>query len=372
MLIFLITSLLYSLLLGSAQVLSRFQNIVDMDRYAAFKGALKIFAEFPIIGSGLGTFGEIFYRYEPASLQGDYYIQTHSDWLQLLAETGGLGFSLVTIAWISFFFKMAQEWRRRRDRLARGLGLGGLAALGAGAFHALAEFPFHIPAISLLYAAIAAITYLTLYSHRRENLEYFTYPISAAPRRRRSWAVALLCLIPLQLVFLIQFSYHWLAEEIAPMEINSTRLPLPRPVENFRKALGFMPENSKYYQGLAEALEKKGDQVSLTEIEPALKSAIFYAPANWGYHLKLGGFCARYYQTAPDRYIPLALKELDAAVKLFPESPRLNLYLASLLAWAEKYYQGQVPLELQGQSGRLFDKAIKLDPTVKNILGSLG
>jgi tetratricopeptide (TPR) repeat protein len=265
---------------------------------------------------------------------------------------------------------MAQLWRRRRNRWARGLGLGGLAALGAGAFHALAEFPFHIPAITLLYATIAAITYLTLYSHRQEDLEYFTYPTSAAPRRRRSWAVALLCLIPLQLFFLMQFSYHWLAEGTAPTEINSTRLPMPQHAEDFRQALGLNPNNSRYYLGLAEALEKEGDNGSLAEIEQAVKSAIFYAPANWGYHLKLGEFCARNYQTAPDRYIPLALKELEAAVKLFPESPRLNLYLASFLAWAEKYYQGQVPLELQGQSGRLFDKAIKLDPEVKKYLGA--
>jgi len=369
MVIFLTASLLYSLFLGSAQALSRFQNLIDMDRYTAFKGALKIFAEFPVIGSGLSTFGDVFYKYEPANLKGVYFFQAHNDWLQLLAETGLLGFSLVTTAWLHFFSRMAQQWRRRQDRFARGLGLGGIAALGAGAFHALGEFPFHIPAISLLYATIAAITYLTLYSQHQGGLEYFTYPNSAFFNRQRLWRAALLCLIPLQIAFLTQVSYHWLAERTAPTEINSTRLSLPLQADDFRQALALNPKNSKYYLGLAETLGKEGDKGSLAETEQALKTAIFLAPANWGYHLQLAEFYLRHYQITPDNFIPVALKELDAAVKLFPESAVLNLYLGTSLTWADKYYAGLVPLELRGQSGRLFDKAIKLDPKVKKYLG---
>jgi hypothetical protein len=367
--LFLIASLLYSLFLGSAQTLGRFQNLVDMDRYEAFKGALKIFGEFPVIGSGLATFGDVFYRYEPANLNGVYFIHTHSDWLQLLAETGLLGFLLVTSAWLYFFFRMTQQWRRRQDRWARGLGLGCLAALGAGAFHALAEFPFHIPAISLIYAAIAAITYLALYSHQESDLEYFSYSTHDFPVGQRIWGVGLLILLPLQIAFIFQVGYHSLAERAAPTEINSTRLPLKLQAENYRQALAQSPKNSKYFLGLAETLNKTGFPVALAETEGALKSAIFEAPAHWGYRQKLAEFYLRHYQKAPDRYIPGALKELDAAVKLFPESARLNLYLGASLAWAEKYCDGLVPVELRGQSGSYLDKAIKLDPNVKKYLG---
>ena len=153
------------------------------------------------------------------------------------------------------------------------------------------------------------------------------------------------------------------------MEINSTRLSWPWQADNFRQALALNPKNSKYYLGLAQTMEKEGDKGSLAEIEQALKSAIFFAPANWGYHLQLAEYYLRHYQISPDSHIPVALKELDAAVKLFPESARLNLYLGTSLAWADKYYAGLVPWELRGQSARFFDKAIKLDPKVKKYLG---
>ena len=79
-----------------------FPTRIDDVRYQAFKGALAIFRQFPLFGSGMGTFGDLFYQYQPASLKDWYFLQTHSDWLQLLAETG--------ISWI----------------LPGGYGLGGL------------------------------------------------------------------------------------------------------------------------------------------------------------------------------------------------------------------------------------------------------
>lgn len=369
MVIFLTASILYSLFLGSSQALNRFQDLADLGRYAAFKGALKIFGEFPAAGSGLATFCDVFYRYEPARLNGVYFIHAHNDWLQLLAETGFLGFLLVIVAWLYFFSKMAQQWRQRQGRWVRGLGLGCLAALGAAAFHALAEFPFHIPALSLLYATIAAIAYLTLYSQLQGSLEYFSYPTNDFNNSKKVWGVALCLLLPLQIAFLTQVGYHGLAENAAPMEINSTRPSLLRQIDDFRQALTLSPKNSKYYLGLAETLEKVEDNEAHAEVEEALKSATFFAPANWGYRQTLAEFYLRLYRKAPDRYIPPALKELDAAVNLFPESARLNLHLGRVLAWADKHYAVLVPPELRGQSGSYFDKALKLDPKVKKYLG---
>jgi O-antigen ligase len=367
--IFLAASLLYSLLLGSGKPLSRFQNFFDVDRVMAFKGALQVFADFPVIGSGLATFGDVFYRYEPAELSGAYFIQTHNDWLQLLAETGLLGFLPVLATWLFFFFKMTQQWRQRQDRWAKRLGLGALAALGAGAYHAVTDFPFHIPALNLVYATIAAIAYLSLHSHRQAGLEYFSYATSDWNHAKKIWGTALCLLISLNTIFLSQIGYHMVAESVAPMEINSTREPRPHQADDFRQALALNQRNSKYYLGLAETLEKPGDRQALAEVEQALKSAVFFAPARWGCRQKLAEFYLRHYHIDPGNYIPTALKELDAAVKLFPESARLNLYLGRVLAWADMYYEGLVPRELQGQSGNYFNKALRLNPNMKQYRG---
>ncbi|MBU4354375.1 MAG: O-antigen ligase family protein, partial [Proteobacteria bacterium] len=74
MVVFMGAALLYSLFLGSEPALERFSDQNNDVRYRAFQGALAIFKEFPIFGSGMGTFGDLFYQYQPASLKNWYFL----------------------------------------------------------------------------------------------------------------------------------------------------------------------------------------------------------------------------------------------------------------------------------------------------------
>jgi hypothetical protein len=105
--------------------------------------------------------------------------------------------------------------------------------------------------------------------------------------------------------------------------------------------------------------------------ENDLKSAIFYAPANWGYRLKMAEFFLRHYREAPERHIPAALKELGAAVVLFPESGLLHFRLASVLAWAEKFYPGSIPAALRDSQSEHFSEAMRLEPGLKKYLNGI-
>jgi O-antigen ligase len=360
---FLAAAVIYSLSLGGAQSLSRFETLENSGRYYAFAAALQIFRHFPFLGSGLSTFADLFSQYEPARLKGTYFIYAHSDWLQLLAESGALGFALVLGAFLTFYFLLMQQWRQRQDRFARGVGLGGLAAMGAAGFQALGEFPFHIPAVSLTFAAIAAITYLALYS-RWQGWEHFSYPFIKLSGRRRIVPGVLAGLIILQLFIIIMLGQVWLAERAAPTELDSTRPPRQLTGKDFQEALAHNPLNSRYYLGLAESLEQgkqPPDAMSLS----LLKKAIFYAPADWRYHLQMAESCLRKYEQDPPRYLPMALKEFEAAVELFPESPLLQYRLGTVLIWAASYYPGLVPPELRGQGKVHLARAIDLDPRLQ-------
>ncbi len=367
---FMVAALLYSLFLGSNAVLGRFQDLTDYGRYQALKASLAIFQEYPLIGSGLSTFGDHFYRYEPAELRGSYFIYAHSDWLQLLAETGVVGFSLVGAAWLVFFGNLAQKWRQSHSIFARGLALGGIGALGAGVFHALVEFPFHIPACTLLFASVAAISYLAVSSHH-QGIDYFSYPtIKFSGSLRKVACLAMLSLIGIQLATGFRVCYNWLAEAAAPTEINSTRTPPKLEVKDFQRALAFNPTNSKYYLGLAEALEKqRGGEEILDKVEKCLKSTVFRSPAHWGYRLKLGEFYLRHYEKSPGQ-IPLALQELAAAVRLFPESALLNFRFATVLGWAENYNPGLIPAGLLGCRANYLEKAVRLEPKLSKYLNN--
>jgi O-antigen ligase len=357
-------ALLYSLFLGSAPYLAHFQDLTDRERYQAMLGGMRVFKAYPWTGSGIATFGEIFYRYEPAEFNGQYFLYTHNDLLQLLAETGVGGVLLLAVAGGAFYSTLVGKWRQRRESFSRNLGIGGIAALGAVIFHALVEFPFHIPAVSLTFAAVAALTYLTLFSQLRGNFDFFSYPTIRfpGPGRRALWV--LLGLIAVQGIFAFQVGRCWLAEHLAPMEMNSTCLAPKLAGEDFRRALKVNAYNSKYYLGLAETLEKQGagGGASPEEVEKSLQAAIFHAPSHWDYHQKLAEFYLSHYSEAPRRYLPLALKEFAASVTLFPESGGLNLCLAIVSAWAERYFPELVPMELRGREEYYAQQAVRLQP----------
>jgi hypothetical protein len=107
------------------------------------------------------------------------------------------------------------------------------------------------------------------------------------------------------------------------------------------------------------------------EVQSSFQAAIFYAPANWGYRFKMAEYYLRRHQDAPDRYVPAALKELAAAVALFPESALLHFRLATTLAWAERYYSGLIPAALRQSQTIHFSEAVRLEPQLQQHLNDL-
>ena len=344
----LIAVVLYSLAVEGFQVFWRFHFLADQGRWQAYQGALAIWREFPWLGAGLGTYGDLSYRFETAALQGSHFLYAHSDWLQVLAEAGLGGFLLIAAAALAFFVQLGRQWRSRRDPWARGVGLGGLAALGAGLSQALVEFPFHIPALSYLLAGVAAITYLAVFSQPREP--EFTYPVMDLTRRRPATAALLLILCGFQLVFIVQVSYYWSSEKLAPVEINSTRTSPRTSVAALRAALALNPRTSRNYWDLAEALDQaaQGDATRLPDVEDLFRTGIFFAPTQWDGHARLAEFALRRQQRDRAHYLPLALKELAAAAALNPGRAALQDRLATVLYWTVNYHPELVPPALQG------------------------
>lgn len=373
--VFGVVVLIYSLILGGNIALARFLNL-DFKRYYFSLSAWSQFREFPWIGSGVASFADLAYRYQAPEIKGVKLVYAHNDWFQGLAETGIVGFSLVAGACLYFFLQLLRQWRSRHDVWARGLGLGGLAALGVAGFHALVDFSFHIPAVTLLYSSIAAITYLSIYRHRR-MWESFSYRTINLSHKRLGATGIILCLIVVQLFFVWEVGVHWLAELTAPTEFNSTTAPPQLRPEDYQAALRYNQRNSRYYLGLAEAVGSENVALGLPEIKtegfPAqdvdelLNRAIFYAPGYWAYHLKLAEFYLRQYPDNPSHYLPQALEELDAAIKLFPSSGYLHLRLGTILWWAENHCLVLVPLKFRWQYTEYFRRAIELDGNLKKI-----
>ncbi len=123
-----------------------------------FTDGLKIALDFPLFGSGLGTFVQLSPKYRTTPYQG-FLRYAHNDYLQLLIETGVVGLIFLGFFFFRYIRNVFRMWFRRRDHYVRGLVLGGMAAIFGILIHSLVDFNLHIPANALLFFIIMALTY---------------------------------------------------------------------------------------------------------------------------------------------------------------------------------------------------------------------
>jgi tetratricopeptide (TPR) repeat protein len=112
--------------------------------------------DFPLFGVGLGSWPDLFPRYQSPPWSSNFYREAHNDYLELLAETGVIGFAL-----LACFF-----WQGGR-RLFRSLGVlspkslpvvaAFLSALAIMAFHEFFDFNLQIPANAFLFTLLLAL-----------------------------------------------------------------------------------------------------------------------------------------------------------------------------------------------------------------------
>ena len=85
------------------------------DRLSVWRDSLQIVSDFPVTGTGLGTFSHLFRRYQrfPSNL---LFTHTENDYLQLLTETGLPGTLLMLGAGSLFFIPLLKAWKQQRSR----------------------------------------------------------------------------------------------------------------------------------------------------------------------------------------------------------------------------------------------------------------
>lgn len=104
-------------------------------------------------GSGLGSFPWVSSEFQPA-LMGRYWFDlAHSDYLQLVSDTGVLGLIWIGAALALFVHRgwgLVTRAGQQGDALPLACGLG-LLAFG---LHAWVDYPFHIPANAMMAATL--------------------------------------------------------------------------------------------------------------------------------------------------------------------------------------------------------------------------
>jgi O-antigen ligase len=132
----------------------------DRDEVAAY--AFHMWKDYPVFGSGLGSFPVVFPRYSADATQSSY-THAHNDYLEFGAEVGVVGVSLLGLMVLMSFAAALRAQYLRRDPLMRGLSFAALMGILALMIHSAVDFNLQIPANALTFMLLLAFAWISLY-----------------------------------------------------------------------------------------------------------------------------------------------------------------------------------------------------------------
>ncbi len=131
-------------------------SFASSGRFLRWPNSLKIVSDFPVFGSGFGTYKYTFYLYD-TDPSGVWSTHAHNEYIEGLTEGGVLGSLSLFLLLGAIIFSIARMWRNRRHPGIRILGIGILTSLFTVMFHSFFDFSLRIPSNLLIFSLIMLI-----------------------------------------------------------------------------------------------------------------------------------------------------------------------------------------------------------------------
>jgi O-antigen ligase len=154
-----------------SQIEMRFEQLGEeqtLQRAWVWRDSLKIVKDFPFFGTGLGTFGDIYPKYQTHSSL-ILYDHAHNDYVEALTDLGAGGILLVAFSVVLYSSIVYRSWKGRDSTYIKIVGAGGMASLAAMAVHSFLDFNLHVPANALFLTVVAGSTYAIVFSRGRKG-----------------------------------------------------------------------------------------------------------------------------------------------------------------------------------------------------------
>jgi O-antigen ligase len=124
-------------------------------RDEAARDTLKIWADYPVAGTGAGTFQLAYPRYRGADVHVAQFT-AHNDYLEFASETGLVGIVLLGFAVLHILWQGIRAQIERRSRFLQGMGFASTMGIVAILIHSFTDFNLQIPANALAFMVILA------------------------------------------------------------------------------------------------------------------------------------------------------------------------------------------------------------------------
>ncbi|MEM1154584.1 MAG: O-antigen ligase family protein, partial [Pseudomonadota bacterium] len=147
---------------GLDRLVERLESTQPLQEARVFSNAyvFDYLRDFPLTGSGGGSFYGVFPNYQPSDLPG-FYLHAHNDYLEFAVELG-----IPATLLLSVFVGLAlwSAWRVQRDRqtrLYRGAAFAVIMTVVWAAIHSSTDFSLQMPANALTFVTILAMAFVS-------------------------------------------------------------------------------------------------------------------------------------------------------------------------------------------------------------------
>ncbi len=162
--IFFACAVAYGLWIGLGPVLARFESVSDPSylrlegRVSIWKDTLQVIRDYPLFGTGLGTF-RLAYRHYQTGLVSMSVEHAHNDYLQSAAELGIPGAVLLFLPIFYLLAKMVSSFLDDPRNYRRSVTLGCIGATVALLLHSFTDFNLQLPANAMIFAVVLGLGY---------------------------------------------------------------------------------------------------------------------------------------------------------------------------------------------------------------------
>ncbi|GIW21521.1 MAG: hypothetical protein KatS3mg068_0528 [Candidatus Sericytochromatia bacterium] len=266
-------------------------------------GAIKIFLDNPIIGTGLNSFSFVytFYQEKP----GYFSINPHNYYLQLLAETGITGFTVFLVFILSIIYLSFKAFKNSED-IFKGIALGLLISIISSLIHISLDIDWTVVAIPVLFWLQVGILMSIYREVNFVDTRFEKNPITDKFDYVKKPTLLLISLSLFSIPLLNLLSLNMYTKSVLTDNLNLSE-------KYIRYAIFLSPyPSAKHHLRYAEVLyDKKELQESLKIISKALKLDKF------SYHI---------YKKYAEILVSLDLKNKDNALEMLKKAVELNPY----------------------------------------------
>jgi O-antigen ligase/tetratricopeptide (TPR) repeat protein len=406
------TALVVVLWYGISPLLDRFSGVsgsFQHGRSPIWKGVIDMIGDFPLFGTGIGTFEYIYQRFKPERYLNQVVADAHNDYLELISGAGLIGSLPILVGAVYLLVFLITEWRRAKG-FGRGVVLGGIGATVYIMLHSLTDFNMKIPGNAMTFTIVAGLTCSALLSGKE---------MKTAGRRqeRRPYLKTLLLRTAMLAVIVLTASSmtasirQWMTERAYPVERNFTKgkvraeTPDTMSIERLRYAMDLSPDIAIYHQLMGKyyvyGVPKESNDYSgwrrryelareeymkaislnpsftdslsyLARVEFALgrpfeglrylNRAVAANPKNFFNHLMYGICIANHLESLPHilkkYYIKRAEEEFRRAVELYPSVAKDTAYLTAMARLSLRKGDKRSAIKLLERTGPLSKRTL--------------